>query len=272
MNPQKSFTLNVRGRLLSLAHPCVMGILNATPDSFYAGSRVSDLDESALVRRVRQMVDDGAGIVDIGACSTRPGYEAVSSEEEIRRLSPVLKTVRREFPELVVSVDTFQADVARFAVEECGADIVNDISGGRLDRRMFRTVADLGVPYVLTHYEGSPKVHDVLLSLSRDVAELRSRGVNDVIVDPGFGFGKDLDENYAVMRDIALFHELGCPLLVGVSRKSMVSRVLDCDASDALNGSTALHAFALSHGVQILRAHDVKAAADCVKIMEKLRQ
>ena len=270
MNSEKSYSLNVRGRLFSLSHPCVMGILNATPDSFYAESRVGIFDEKTLLERVRQMISDGVDIVDVGACSTRPGSEGVGVETEIERLKPVLQAIRREFPDLILSVDTYHAEVARFAVEECGVDIVNDVSGGS-DRRMWGTVARMGVPYVLTCAEGGD-MKNVLLTLARDVSELRARGVKDIIVDPGFGFGKSLEENYGIMREISMLHELNCPILVGVSRKSMVTEVLRCDAAEALTGTTVLHAFALLNGVQILRVHDVKAAVESVKIMEKLQK
>ena len=263
--------IDVGGRLLSLDEPRVMGIVNLTPDSFYAASRTRT--ERELACRVEQMLSEGADILDVGACSTRPGSEPASEAEETERLAWGLTIVRRVAPEAVLSVDTFRSEVARRCVEEWGVAIVNDVSGGDLDSAMFATVAQLGVPYVLTHCHVRPGV-DLLSGIVQDMAQrvnrLREMGVADIVLDPGFGFGKTLDENYRLMARLQDLQVLGLPLLVGVSRKSMVQRVLQCPPEDALNGTTALHAVALMKGARILRVHDVRQAVETIKIIEKL--
>lgn len=278
----KPFSLNIHGRLIEYDRPAVMGIINVTPDSFYAGSRTK-ADE--IGRRVRSMIDDGADMIDIGAYSSRPGAAEVSEAEEIDRLSEGMAALREAAPDVVVSVDTFRASVAKAAIEQMGADIVNDISGGDLDGRMFETVAYLRVPYILMHMRGTPAdmqtlteypdgvTAEVLRDLSVKLRTLRLAGVSDVIVDPGFGFAKTLEQNYRLMADLPMFAEmLDAPVLVGVSRKSMVTRALGVTAKDALNGTTVLNTIALLGGAQILRVHDVKACAEAVRIVSMLPQ
>ncbi|MDE6156861.1 MAG: dihydropteroate synthase [Muribaculaceae bacterium] len=277
----KPFTLNIRGRVVGFDHPVVMGIINATPDSFYAGSRVSDAE--AIADRARSMIADGADMLDVGAYSSRPGAADVSAEEEARRLEIALGAVRAAVgDEVPVSVDTFRADVARRCVREWGADIVNDISGGKLDSNMFATVADLRCPYILMHMRGTPATMqtmtdyadvtaDVISELSRSLWQLAELGVADVIVDPGFGFAKTLEQNYEMMARLGAFDILDRPLLVGVSRKSMLTRLLGIDASDALVPTAVLGAYALDRGASILRVHDVLAARQSVTIFEQLQ-
>ena len=262
-----SHSLNVGGRLLSLDCPQVMGILNATTESFYAASRTSSGDD--IVCKAKRMLEEGASILDIGGCSTKPGLAPVSEEEEMRRLSVALEAIRHELPDAILSVDTFRASVAERCVREYGVQVINDVYGGQADERMFATVADLQVPYVLT-YDGAPWCK-LMYDLAERIEQLRLMGVNDIIVDPGFGFGKTLDENYHLMAHLEELHLLGCPVLVGVSRKSMIYKQLDCTPEEALNGTTVLHTVALMKGAHILRVHDVRAAAEAVKIVEKLK-
>lgn len=274
------YTLSIHGQLLSLHEPQVMGILNITPDSFYSGSRTEAEDD--ICRRLHQLMDEGADMIDVGAYSTRPGADDVSEEEEMERLRRGLRVVRREFPDVPVSVDTFRASVARMAVEEEGADIVNDISGGDMDRQMFRTVARLHVPYVLMHMQGVPRSmqqaphydnvrREVMVHLAERVDLLHQMGVADVVVDPGFGFGKTLDHNYELMEHLEDFHELGCPLLVGISRKSMIYKLVGGTPQTALNGTTVLNTVALLKGAHILRVHDVAPAVEAKKMYLKLK-
>ena len=274
------YTLSIHGQLLSLHEPQVMGILNITPDSFYSGSRTEAEDD--ICRRLHQLMDEGADMIDVGAYSTRPGADDVSEEEEMERLRRGLRVVRREFPDVPVSVDTFRANVARMAVEEEGADIVNDISGGDMDRQMFRTVARLHVPYVLMHMQGVPRSmqqaphydnvrREVMVHLAERVDLLHQMGVADVVVDPGFGFGKTLDHNYELMEHLEDFHELGCPLLVGISRKSMIYKLVGGTPQTALNGTTVLNTVALLKGAHILRVHDVAPAVEAKKMYLKLK-
>ena len=255
------YMLNIKGRLLSLQRPVVMGILNATPDSFFAGSRVQTEKEIAL--RADEIVAEGGGIIDVGAYSTRPGGSEVSEADEMDRLRKALAIVRRQQPEAVVSVDTFRPDVARMAVEEFGADIVNDVSEGE-HPAMFRMVARLGIPYVLMSVQ--PDLRSTLLTFARKVQMLRDQGQKDIILDPGFGFGKTLEQNYALMSQLEKLLVMDLPLLVGVSRKSMISRVLECQPDDALCGTVALNTIALMKGASILRVHDVREAVECVKL------
>ena len=269
------FSLNLPGgRLVEFDRPQEMGILNVTPDSFYAGSR--SFGEDAIRARVRTLVEEGADMIDIGAYSSRLGAADVSEDEELRRLDTGMRVLREEAPELPVSVDTFRAEVARRAVCEMGVDIVNDISGGNLDERMWTVVADLHVPYILMHMRGTPQdmmAHtaygnvtvDVIRELGSRLQQLALQGVADVIVDPGFGFSKTLDQNYRMMHDLPLFATLGRPLLVGVSRKSMITRPLGITPDEALAGTVALGTIALMHGgASILRVHDVAAARQSV--------
>lgn len=272
---QDTLYINVNGRLMDLSVPRVMGILNVTPDSFFAASRT--FSETEVARRAEQLLADGADIIDIGGYSTRPGAAEVSPDEEWTRLSLALKAVRAVSEEAVLSVDTFRADVARRCVEEYGVAIINDISGGELDADMFSTVAALGVPYILMHMQGTPQtmqqaphyddvLREVILYLARKVQQLRELGVRDIILDPGFGFGKTVDDNYrllACLDELALF---GLPVLAGISRKSMICRVLDTTPDQALNGTTVLNTLCLTKGARILRVHDVRPAVEAVRL------
>lgn len=278
---QTTASINLAGNLVQLDKPLVMGILNVTPDSFYPASRTEG--DAEIAARAKQIIDEGGSIIDIGAYSSRPGADDVPPEEEMRRLAHALRIIRQAVGDAVCSVDTFRADVARMCVEEYGVAMVNDISGGELDGAMFDTVARLKVPYVLMHMKGTPKdmQHDpayedvlgeVMQYLAGKVATLNDKGVSDIVIDPGFGFGKTLDDNYRLMAHLDLFKELGCPLLVGVSRKSMICKLLGITADDALNGTTALDTFALMKGSDILRVHDVRQAVEAVEITGKLKQ
>ena len=274
-----SYTLNVRGHLLDLSEPQVMGILNVTPDSFYAESRMKT--EEAIRRRVRQIVEEGGSMIDVGAYSSRSGADDVSADEEMARLKRGMKIVREEAPEIPVSVDTFRADVAKMCIEELGADIINDISGGELDKEMFHTVAKLGVPYILMHMKGTPQtmqeaphyddlMKEVMLYFSEKIQQLRDLGQKDIILDPGYGFAKTLDHNYELLAHQEMLSIFELPLLVGVSRKSMIYKLLGCTPDEALNGTTALNTIALQKGASILRVHDVKEAVEVVRIVTKL--
>lgn len=258
-------TIQIQGRLMSLSEPQVMGILNVTPDSFYAASRMET--EQAVVARVHQIVDEGASMIDVGACSTRPGGEQVDEAEEMHRLRMGLAVVRKEMPDAVVSVDTFRPDVARMVVEEYGADIINDVSGG--NDEMYRMVVRLGVPYVLSSVQAD--LRELLLTFARQVQRLRDYGAKDLILDPGFGFGKTLEQNYALMQELERLQVLELPVLVGVSRKSMIYRLLGSTPAEALNGTTALHMVALMKGASILRVHDVKEAVECCRIYQEIK-
>ena len=281
MQPFHTYSLNLKGRLVTIDRPWVMGIINITPDSFYCGSRVND--EQSLIERVRQMLADGADVLDVGACSTRPGSESVDAQGEMDRLEWALKVIRREAPDTIISVDTYRAAVARRCVEEWGVDIINDISGGTIDEAMFAMVADLRVPYVLMHMRGTPETMsqltdyddvtaDVLEWMARRIDALRQMGVADIIADPGFGFAKTLEQNYELLSRLEAFHALNAPLLVGVSRKRMIYMPLGCTADEALIGTTVVNTLALQQGAHILRVHDVKAAAEAVKITMLTRQ
>ena len=273
------YTINVRGKLVDFSSPQVMGILNVTPDSFFAGSRKQT--EAEIADRANQVIAEGGTIIDVGAFSTRPGAPEVSQEEEMARLRFGLEIVRREQPDAVVSVDTFRPDVARMAVEEYGADIINDVSEGGITGvvntplekedgtcpAIFRMVARLGVPYILMSVQ--PNVETMLMAYAREIQQLRDLGVKDIILDPGFGFGKTLDDNYRLMAEMDKLHVLGLPLLVGVSRKTMIFKLLDTAPAGSLNGTTVLHTLSLMKGVSILRAHDVREAVEAVKITSK---
>lgn len=274
-------TLNLRGKLYSLCEPKIMGILNVTPDSFYAESRTSD--EEHIAARVQQLMDDGADMIDIGGYSSRPGADDVSPEEERNRLRRGLRVVRRLYPEVPISVDTFRADVARMCVEEEGADIINDISGGMMDRQMFRTVARLGVPYILMHMQGTPDTmqqaphydnlrREVMLYFAERIDRLCQMGAKDIIVDPGFGFGKTLEHNYELFHHLDDFNLFNLPLLVGISRKSMIYKLLGGTPQTSLNGTTVLNTIALMKGVHILRVHDVKEAVEAKRIVMKMKE
>ena len=261
----------------TIAQPWVMGILNVTPDSFYAGSRCDT--PQTVEARVRQLVDETADVIDIGACSTRPGAEAISAEVEMQRLTMAMRVVSDVAPGIITSVDTYRAEVAQFAVEPLGVGMVNDISGGTLDPRMFQTIAQLQVPYVLMHMRGTPEtmqqlthydniVEDVVNELRDRLDVLRDMGVRDVVIDPGFGFAKTLEQNYRLMAQLDAFHSLDAPLLVGVSRKSMIYKALGCGPEEALNGTTVLNTIALLAGAHILRVHDVAAAVQARTLVQ----
>jgi dihydropteroate synthase len=272
--------INVNGRLMDLSEPQVMGILNVTPDSFYAGSRSET--EKDIVQRLHQIIDEGASIIDIGGYSSRPNAEHISAEEEMSRLRNGLEIIRKHSPNAVVSVDTFRADVAKMCVEEYGAAIINDISAGQMDEQMFPTIAKLGVPYIIMHMKGTPQdmqvspkydhfLKEIFYYFSEKVQKLRDLGVKDIIIDPGFGFGKTLEHNYELMNHLEEFNLFELPLLVGVSRKSMIYKLLGTTPEEALNGTTALHTIALLKGAHILRVHDVKEAVESIKIVQKMK-
>ncbi|MDH6307142.1 dihydropteroate synthase [Dysgonomonas sp. PFB1-18] len=274
-------TINIKGELLDLSSPVVMGILNVTPDSFYSGSRKES--EAEIVERAREILDQGGQIIDIGAQSTRPSSTLLSAKEEIERLSFALPLITHELPDAILSIDTFYGDVARFCVEEHGVAIINDISGGEMDKTMFPVAAQLNVPYVLMHMRGTPQtmndltdyddlIQDIFLYFSRKIVELHELGLNDIIIDPGFGFSKTIDQNYELMAALRGFSIFEMPLLVGISRKRMIANLLDTTPAESLNGTTILNTFALENGANILRVHDVKEAVEAVKIMKKLKE
>lgn len=279
------YTLNLGGSLMNLGEPQVMGILNVTPDSFYEKSRT--FDEDAILRRAKQIADEGGSIIDIGAYSTRPGSADVDEAEEMLRLRRALSVVRKAVPGMPVSIDTFRADVAKMCVEEYGAEIINDVSGGEGDKRMFATVARLGVPYILMHIGGTidnmhsdapltshsdagvPYMQSVIAFLTERINQLHALGAKDIIIDPGYGFGKSLAQNYELLNHLDYLKVWQLPLLVGVSRKSMIYKLLDTDSSQALNGTTVCNTIALMKGASILRVHDVRAAVEAVKIVKQ---
>ena len=281
MKALQSKYINVNGFLLDLSSPCVMGILNVTPDSFYAGSRMQT--EIDITHRIEQIVGEGAGIIDVGAYSSRPNAENVSPAEEMERLRMGLGILRKVRPDAVVSVDTFRADVARMCVEEYGVAIINDIAAGEMDGDMFRTVADLNVPYIMMHIQGTPQdmqvnphydnlLKEVFMYFARKVQQLRDLGVKDIILDPGFGFGKTVEHNYELLAHLEEFRIFELPLLAGVSRKSMIYRLLGTTPQEALNGTTVLDTICLLKGADILRVHDVREAVETVKIVEAMKK
>ena len=271
----KPFSLNIKGQLVEVTRPQVMGILNITPDSFYDGSR--SFYAEIIAHRIDTMFNEGVDIIDIGAYSSRPGANEVSPQEEMQRLEMGMDILRMKNVSCPISVDTFRAEVAKYAVETLGADIINDISAGLLDDEMIATIAQLKVPYIAMHMRGTPLTMndccnynnitaDVIGELSKQINKLTLAGVNDIIIDPGFGFAKSLEQNYELLRNLELLHELGYPLLVGVSRKSMIYKALDTTANDALNGTTVVNTIALQAGAAILRVHDIKEAHEAIKI------
>ena len=273
----RKITLNLKGELIDLSKPCVMGILNLTPDSFYSQSRISSAD--AALTRVENCLTEGASFIDIGAYSSRPGAADVTEEEEIQRLVPVISAIRDRFPEAKLSIDTFRARVAKESIE-AGAHIINDIAAGEMDEAMFDTVAALKVPYILMHMVGTPQTmqkNPVYDNVSLEVVDyfadkvnrLKKLGVSDLILDPGFGFSKTIDHNYQLLNDIENLNIFGLPLLVGFSRKSMIYKFLGITPETALNGTTVLNTLSLQKGAAILRVHDVKAAVECIKLVEK---
>jgi dihydropteroate synthase len=267
-------TINCNGQLVSLETPVVMGILNITPDSFYDGGKHQLLD--GQLRQVEKMLKEGATFIDIGGMSSRPGAETISVEEELRRVMPVIEKVLDKFPETLISIDTIHSEVASATVS-AGASIVNDISAGRMDNKMYEMVASLGTPYILMHMQGEPQkmqenptyqnvTLEVLDFFIQEIGKLRSLGVKDIIVDPGFGFGKTVEHNYELLKKMHVFKMLEVPILAGISRKSMICKVLKVNPEKALNGTTALHIVALQQGAKILRVHDVKEAVECIRL------
>ena len=274
-------TINIKGNLINLSTPLIMGIVNVTSDSFYSGSRKQS--EAEIVERVQQILNEGGAIIDIGGQSTFPTSTLHTPQEELERIEPALAIIQREFPNVILSIDTFYAEVAKTAVEKYGVAIINDISGGQIDRAMFNTVAELNVPYILMHMRGTPQtmqqltnydnfIEDIIFYFSEKIAHLNGLGVNDIIVDPGFGFSKTLEQNYELMAHLKYFHIFETPLLVGISRKSMTYKLLETDIDGSLNGTTVLNTYALQSGANILRVHDVKEAVECVKLTEQLNK
>lgn len=275
---QQKSTLNVRGSLLDLSKPKIMGILNLTPDSFYDGGRNNNLIDA--LKKTEQILSEGADLIDIGAYSSRPGAEHISEETESERLMPVLRAIVSEFPDAILSIDTFRSGIAKIAVNE-GAAIINDISAGSMDKEMFQTIAKLGVPYIMMHMKGTPQTMssqndyedittEVCQYFASRIQKLRNLGVNDLIVDPGFGFAKNLEQNYELLANLEQLKSTGHPVLAALSRKSMIYKLLETDAEHALNGTTAANTIALIKGANILRVHDVKAAAEAVKIVNQI--
>lgn len=276
----RKITLNLKGELLDLSRPCVMGILNLTPDSFYSNSRMGSID--AALERAETCLEEGAAFIDIGAYSSRPGAAEVTTEEELQRMIPAITAISKRFPEARLSIDTFRAKVAKESIE-AGAHVVNDISGGNLDEMMFETVAALNVPYILMHMQGTPQTMqqkpvykniglEVVDYLAEKVSTLKALGVKDIILDPGFGFAKNTAHNYQLMNQLENLDVFGLPVLVGISRKSMIYKLLGITADEALNGTSVLNTIALQKGASILRVHDVRAAVECVAIVEKMQQ
>jgi dihydropteroate synthase len=272
-------TINCNSRLIDLNLPKVMGILNVTPNSFYDGGKHNEIN--SIIHQVDKMLSEGADFIDIGAYSSKPSAEFVSEEEEIKRLVPIIKELVVNFPTIILSVDTFRANVARVAVEH-GAGIINDISAGLLDEKMLETVADLKVPYIMMHMRGNPQtmqsltnyediVKEMIFYFSERIQKARSFGISDLIIDPGFGFAKTLEQNYEVLHKMELFSMLELPLLAGISRKSMIYKVLENSPQEALNGTSVLNTIAIQKGAKILRVHDVKEAVECIKLVSKLK-
>lgn len=278
---EKPRYINAGRNLLDLKIPKVMGILNITPDSFYKGSRYNTDEE--ILRAATKMLEEGADILDVGGYSSRPGAQDISKKEEAGRVLKAIKIINRELPEAIISVDTFNAEIAREAVLECGAHIINDISGGDLDEEMFSVIEKLNVPYIMMHMKGDSRsmqnnpvyddvVADILKWFGERIYRLQSVGVKDIIIDPGFGFGKTIDHNFDLLRRLGDFSIAGLPLMVGLSRKSMIWKTLDITADEALNGTSVLNAIALTNGADILRVHDVKEAVETIRLIMKLRE
>lgn len=275
----QKYTFQIRGRLFTLDKPKVMGILNLTPDSFFEGSRVNQ-DDKSILQTAEKMIREGADFLDLGGYSTRPGAENISCEEEKKRVIPAISLIKKYFPEILISVDTFRSNVAKAAVES-GADLINDISSGNLDSAMLETVSRLGVPYIAMHMRGTPQtmqaqtdysdlIPEIIRYFAEKLNQFKKLGIKDVIIDPGFGFAKTKDQNFDLLRELKNLKLLGIPVLVGISRKSMIYKSLDCQPSEALNGTTALNMFALLQGANILRVHDVKEAKETIQLFEQL--
>ena len=272
-------TINCKGILVDVASPKVMGILNITPDSFYDGGKYKD--ESAILNQVDKMLTEGATFIDVGAYSSRPGAAHISEEKELQRIIPVIDVLMKNFPEIIISVDTFRSKIAKETIN-AGAAIINDISGGNMDANMFKTVANLQVPYILMHMLGTPQdmqknpvyddvVKDIISFFAKQIFDLHQLKLNDVIIDVGFGFGKTIDHNYQILKDLSLFKSLDTPILAGISRKSMLYKTLDISAQEALNATTSANTIALLNGANILRVHDVKEAMEAIKIVKQVR-
>ncbi len=277
---KKKTSLNISGKLINLSTPIVMGVLNVTPDSFYDGGRYNNNEE--ITKRAEQIFLEGATIIDVGAYSSRPGAKNVSEKEELARLKNTLSIIRNKFPEAIISVDTFRSTIAEYVVKEFNVNIINDISAGELDDKMFKVIAELDVPYIIMHMQGTPQnmqqnpkyddlIKDIIKYFSAKIDKLNLLGVNDVIIDPGFGFGKTLDNNYELMQKLEAFKIFQLPVLVGVSRKSMIYKYLNTTPDEALTGTIVLNTIALLHDADILRVHDVKQAVETIKIVEKLK-
>lgn len=271
-------TINCKGRLIDLSTPKVMGILNVTPNSFFDGGNLKDTNE--ILSKVDEMLEEGADFIDVGGYSSRPGADYVSEEEEMNRVVPIVKLLVEKFPDILISVDTFRSEVAKRCIE-VGAALINDISAGKLDEKMIPTVAKLQVPYIMMHMRGTPEtmqsqthyddlVKEINFYFSERLSQARSFGLNDIIIDPGFGFAKTLEQNFELLNKLELLQFAELPILAGISRKSMIYKSLECTPQDALNGTTFLHAFCLQKGANILRVHDVKEAVECVKLMGQL--
>lgn len=272
-------SININGNLLEFDCPIVMGILNITPDSFFSDSRKSTFATAIL--QAEKIIDEGATIIDVGGQSTSLTSTMLTAEEELERITPVIKEIRGNFPQSIISVDTFYSKVAQVAIEELGANIINDVSGGQIDGKMFETIAHLNVPYILMHMRGTPQtmqqltsydnfIGDIMYYFSEKVALLNQLGVNDIIIDPGFGFSKTIDQNYKLMANLKYFDIFELPLLVGVSRKTMIHKLLNTTPTESLNGTTALNMYSLQAGANIIRVHDVKQAVECVKIYDEI--
>ena len=277
----KNLSINIKGKLHYFHNPWVMGIVNVTPDSFYADSRT--FDSQSIYNRIANLIEQGADAIDIGGYSSRQGAADVSAQEEYSRLASALEIIRKHFPDTIVSIDTFRADVARKCVLDWQADIINDISGGIADPEMWNTVAELKVPYILMHMRGTPKTMqslcdysdvtaDVIKDLAAKIDKMHQLGIADIIIDPGFGFAKTLEQNYTLMSELQEFKRLDMPLLVGISHKSMIYKALDIKPENALNGTTVLNTIALAKGADILRVHDVKEAKEAVKITKLINE
>ncbi|MFT5249578.1 MAG: dihydropteroate synthase [bacterium] len=272
-------TINCKGNLIDLSTPRVMGIINLTPDSFYDGGKLTS--EKEIILQAEKMLIEGATFLDLGGYSSRPGAKFVSEKEELNRVLPVIKILLNEFPETLLSIDTFRSNVANESIS-AGASLINDISAGKLDDHMFKVIAQHQVPYIMMHMRGTPETmmqntdytdltKEVLYYFSERIAKARSSGINDLIVDPGFGFSKTLDQNYELFNDLELFRNLNVPFLVGISRKSMIQKKINTTAADSLNGTTALHAIAIQKGASILRVHDVKEAFETINLLQNLK-
>lgn len=274
-------TLRLKNQLISLQNPIVMGILNSTPDSFYEGSRINTHSDKSILEKASQMLEEGATILDIGGYSTRPNAEDISMEEEINRIVFPIQHIKKEFPNAIISIDTFRSEVALRAVE-AGADIINDVSGGNLDEKMFQTVANLKVPYILMHMKGTPQTMktlthyenistEIMTYFQERITTLKSLGAEEIILDLGFGFAKTIDQNYFLLKNLALFQNLELPILVGISRKSMIYKRLNIPVSEALNGTTILNVVVIQNGAKILRVHEVKPAIEAIKLLEYVK-